>query len=278
MPATVAIVRCPSYEPAVVDRALDEAFQLLGGLGRYIKRDEQVLLKPSLPAAAAPDEHATTHPEVVAGVIRQVQQAGGRCFIAESPTFGSLARVAETAGVGAVARRYEAPLVELNRPTHLPVKNPLTGRWLVGDPCVTRADVIINLPKLQAGTPTRVTGAVENLYGCVPGRRKAWWQVQARRRPEVFCDMLVENARAVSSALTVVDAVMVKDRQGPRPMGVLVIGTEPVAVDAVLCDLMGVPAPQDEILQAATRRGIGTPELAAIQVVGERLDQVRLRV
>lgn len=268
---TVVIVRCPSYAPAIVDRALEEAFRWLGGVGRYIKRDEQVLLKPALAAAAAPDAHATTHPEIIAGMIRQAQQAGGRPFIAESPTFGVLTRIAEMAGVGDVSRRYDVPLVELNRPTHLPVKNPLNGRWLVGDPLVTRADVVVNLPKLRAGGPGRITGAVENLYGCVPGKRKVWWSMRARRAPGVLCDVLVENARAVSSALTVVDAVVVKEPRGPRPLGVLVVGTEPVAVDAVLGALMGVPAAEHEILQAAERRGIGTPRLAGIRLLGERL-------
>lgn len=281
MPPTVAIVRCPSYEPSVVDRALDEALGLLGGIGRFVKRDEQVLLKPNLLAAAEPDEHATTHPEVVAGVIRQVQQAGGRPFIAESPAFGSLAHVAETAGLGEVARRYEVPLVELDRPTHLPVKSPLTGRWLVGDPRVIQADVVINLPKLKSHTQARLTGAVKNLYGCVPGKRKVWWHFQARHALDHFCDMLVENARAVSSALTVVDAVVAMEGPGPRrgtprPVGVVVVGDDPVAVDAVLCELVGLPAAQYEVLRAAARRGIGTPDLKGIRLVGEPLDRVRI--
>lgn len=274
MQPSVVVMRCPSYEPAIVDQALDEAFRLLGGLGRYIKRDEQVLLKPSLATFAAPDQLTTTHPEIVAGVLRQIQPTGGRPFIAESPMFGVLSRIAETAGVGAVSRRYDAPIVELNRPTHLPVKNPLTQRWLVGDPLVTRTDVLINVPKLQAGD--RLIGAVDNLYGCVPGQRKAWWSMRGRRQAEAFSDMLVENARAVSSALTVVDAVVVKERRGPRPVGLIVVGTEPVAVDAVLADILGVPAAQSGVLQAAGRRRIGTPVLAAIRLLGEPLDRVRL--
>lgn len=281
MPPIVAIVRCPAYESTAVDRALEEALGLLGGIGRFIKRDEQVLLKPNLLAAASPDEHATTHPEVVAGVIRQVQQAGGRPFLAESPAFGSLAHVAETAGVGAVARRYEVPLVELDRPTHLPVKSPINGRWLVGDPRVIQADVVINLPKLKSHVQARLTGAVKNLYGCVPGKRKVWWHFQARHALDTFCDMLVENARAVSSALTVVDAVVAMEGRGPRrgtprPVGLLVVGEDPVAVDAVLGALVGLPADQHEVLRAAARRGIGTPDLAAIRVVGEPLDRVRI--
>ena len=280
-PATVAIVRCASYEPSVVDEALAEALRLLGGLAQVVKRDEQVLVKPNLLAAARPEEHATTHPELVAGVIRQVLQAGGRPFIAESPAFGSLRSVAETAGVGAVARAYRVPLVELDRSVHLPLKSPLSDRWLVGDPRVIQADVIVNLPKLKAHGQARLTGAVKNLYGCVPGKRKVWWHVQAHHDLGRFSEMLVENVRAVQSALTVVDAVVAMEGQGPRrgtprPLGLLVAGSDPVAVDAVLCELVGLPADRYEILQAAARRGVGTPALGAIRLVGESLDRVRV--
>lgn len=280
MAATVAIVRCPSYEPSAVDEALEEALRLLGGISQFVKRDEQVLLKPNLLAAARPEEQATTHPEVVAAVIRQVLRAGGRPFIAESPAFGSLKHVAETAGVGGVARRYHVPLIELNRATHLPLKSPLSDRWLVGDPRVIEADVVLNLPKLKAHVQARLTGAVKNLYGCVPGKRKVWWHFQAHRDLARFCDMLVENVRAIQSALTVVDAVVAMEGQGPRrgrprPVGLLVAGDDPVAVDAVLCEIVGLPAAQYEVLQAAARRKVGTPTLAEIRVVGEAIERVR---
>ena len=282
MPSTVAIVRCPTYAPAAVDQALEEALTLLGGITQFIKRDEQVLLKPNLLAAATPDEQATTHPEIVAGVIRQVVRAGGRPFIAESPAFGSLAHVAETAGIGAVARAHQVPLVELNHPIHLPLKNPLSSRWLVGDPRVVQADVLVNLPKLKAHVQTRLTGAIKNLYGCVPGKRKVWWHFQAQHDVARFSEMLADNARAVQSALTIVDAVIAMEGQGPRRgtpklVGLIVAGADPVAVDTVLCELVGLPVQQYEVVQAAARRGVGIGELAAIRLVGEPLERVRLR-
>ena len=281
MPATVAIVRCPSYDPAVVDEALDEALQLLGGTSAFIKRDEQILLKPNLLAAARPDEQATTHPEIVAAVVRQVVRAGGRPFIAESPAFGSLAHVAEVAGVGEVSRAYEAPLIELDHAIHLPFKSSLSRRWMVGDPRVVNADLVINLPKLKSHSQTRLTGAVKNLYGCVPGKRKVWWHFQAGHDLDRFSDMLVENVRAVQSGLTVVDAVVAMEGQGPRrgtprPVGLLVVGADPVAVDVILCELVGLPHTQYEIVQAAARRGVGTSALQAIRVLGEPLDRVRV--
>lgn len=280
MPATVAITRCPSYEPAAMDEALEEGFRLLGGLAQFIKRDEQVLLKPNLLAAARPEEHATTHPEIVAGVIRQALEVRGRPFIAESPAFGSLSHVARVAGIAAVADQYRVPLVELNRPTHLPLKSPLSDRWLIGDRRVIEADVVLNLPKLKAHGQARLSGAVKNLYGCVPGKRKVWWHFQAHHDLDRFSEMLVENVRAVQSALTVVDAVVAMEGNGPRrgtprALGALVIGEDPVAVDVVLCELVGLAPERYEVVQAAARRGIGTTELSRIRVVGTPLEEVR---
>ncbi len=281
MSPTVAIVRCPTYAPAAVDAALEEAFHLLGGISQFVKRDEQVLLKPNLLAAATPEEQATTHPEIVAGVIRQVARAGGRPFIAESPAFGSLTHVAEVAGIGAVARAHHVPLVELNRPIHLPLKSPLSRRWLVGDPRVVQADVLLNLPKLKAHAQTRLTGAIKNLYGCVPGKRKVWWHFQAQHDLARFSEMLADNALAVQSSLTIVDAVMAMEGQGPRrgtpkPVGLIVAGSDPVAVDAVLCELVGLPVQQYEIVQVAARRGVGVADLGTIRIVGESLEQARI--
>jgi len=152
---------------------------------------------------------------------------------------------------------------------------------MAADPRVLEADVVVNIPKLKAHTQARLTGAVKNLYGCVPGRRKVWWHVQARHNLARFCDMLVENARAMQAGLTVVDAVVAMEGQGPRrgtprQVGLVVAGDDVVAVDAVLCALVGLPADRCEVLKAAARRGIGTPAMEAIRMVGEPLEKVRV--
>ena len=277
---TVALVKVSDYDPQALNQAVSEAVRLLGGWDSILQPRESVLIKPNLLTACAPQENATTHPEFVASVIRQVQAAGARPFIAESPAFGSIDSVAEKCGILSVARAAKIPLVELNRPVRLAAKSPLTPRGLVGDSRAIEADVLINLPKFKAHTQTLFTGAVKNLYGCVPGKRKVWWHFKANHSLTRFSEMLVENVRALHSGLTLVDAVVAMEEKGPRGgrakhLGLLVAGRDPVAVDAVLAGLVGLGAHDYEILNAARRRNVGVPDLEAIEIVGERLEAVR---
>lgn len=73
----VALVSCADYEEKTVDRALEEALSLLGGLEQWVRPGMKVAIKPNLVNKSRPEQCAVTHPAIVAAVARRVIALGG---------------------------------------------------------------------------------------------------------------------------------------------------------------------------------------------------------
>ena len=105
----VVLVRCDSYDEATVDRAVERGLALLGGPRQFVKRGEQILLKPNLLVGSAPDQAVTTHPAVFGAVARQLQAAGANLTYGDSP--GVVLRPGRAEKPGAMIDLFKPPLV-----------------------------------------------------------------------------------------------------------------------------------------------------------------------
>lgn len=277
--APVALLRCRDYDLDRVRLQVRRAIDLLGGIGRLLRPRETVLLKPNLLSVSPPEAAVTTHPVVVRAVAELVLEAGGRPFISDSPAFYPLAAVVGPTGVQQVADDLGIPILPFRQP--VVVRNrwtPSLKRFAI-DRSVLEADVVINLPKLKSHRQLRFTGGIKNLYGCMPGKRKALWHAVAANRDSRFCEGVLAVSCAARSALTVADAVLAMEGEGPkngqpRWVGALVAGLDPIPVDAVLGRLIGAPEEDTLLLDAARRLGLGQTDLDRIEVVGESLQAI----
>ena len=186
MKSSVSIVRCPNYDEDTVLSGLQRSIDLIGGIQTFVKKGNRVLIKPNLLYGKSPEKAVTTHPSILRGMIQIVRETGGVPFIGDSPSIGSLMKAAEKAGIKAVADEMECPLVELNRPVFPPKGGGKIFKQLEIDQTVLEADVIINLPKLKTHTLTLLTLGVKNLFGCIPGPRKALWHLKAGEDRTLF--------------------------------------------------------------------------------------------
>ncbi len=94
---------------------------------------------------------------------------------------------------------------------------------------------------------------------------------------------LVRLARAVMPQLSVVDGFIAMHREGPRhgtafPLGVIVAGTNAVAVDAVAAEVMGFNPRDINHLAKAEASGLGPAGLNEIEIIGDPLEQVRKKL
>lgn len=259
----VSIAKCEAYESDQVRQALTAALESLGGIDVFVQPGQRVLLKPNLLMPVRPERAITTHPAVVEAMVELVQDAGGEAIIFDSsavPTALVMRRVYRDTGMAGVAARtgvelgYDAAAVQVSTP-----EGALLKRLDLLKICQD-VDVIISLPKLKTHGLTTLTGAVKNLFGLVPGMMKPAYHAKL---PDVdaFCDMLLDIAAYVRPALTVMDGVVGLEGNGPstqgipRQIGALVAGTDTVAIDAVACQLTGLPREQLPLFRAAERRG-----------------------
>ncbi len=277
MRSTVSIIKCPSYDEEEVLQALRKSIDLIGGIKSFVSKGNRVLLKPNLLYGKAPEKAVTTHPSIIKGVIQIVRETGGIPFIGDSPSVGSLTRAAEKAGIKKVADEMKCPLVEFDRPIHSP-KEGKFFKQLEIDGTVFESDVIINLPKWKTHGMMLLTLGVKNLFGCVPGPRKALWHLKAGEDRKAFAQMLVDLYQVIQPSLTILDGVLGMDGNGPNSghpiaLGLILASRDPLSLDQIVCDVLGIP--RDSLLtnRVAFERGLGED---GIQVLGERVEEVRI--
>jgi len=276
----ISIVRCPDYGREKTLSAVRQAVDLLGGMQAFIKPGEQVLLKPNLLKANRPEEAVTTHPEIVRAVIRLVHEAEGIVMVGDSPGFGDLKKVCEKSGIMDVLREENAALADFDET--ITVKN--TGRFQRFE--VSRsayeADAIINLPKFKTHGMTTITGAVKNLFGCVPGKRKVQWHFNAGINHDFFMQMIVELYALFKPRLSIMDAVIGMEGNGPgsgdpRLVGVVLAGQDAVALDVVSALVAGIDPKSLPIIRTAAASGVGQTDPDQIMIRGESPARVAIK-
>jgi uncharacterized protein (DUF362 family)/Pyruvate/2-oxoacid:ferredoxin oxidoreductase delta subunit len=277
MKSLVSIVRCQNYDEEEVLEALRKSIDLIGGIENFVKKGNRVLLKPNLLYGKAPEKAVTTHPSIIKGMIQMVREAGGIPFIGDSPFIGSSMRAAEKAGIKRVADEMECPLVEFDKPL-LPPKEGKFFKQLEIDRTVLESDVIINLPKWKTHGMMLLTLGVKNLFGCVPGSKKQLWHLKAGEDRKAFAQMLVDLYQVIQPSLTILDGVLGMEGNGPNSghpitLGLILASRDPLSLDQIVCDLLGIP--RDSLLtnRVAFERGLGED---GIQVLGERVEEVRI--
>lgn len=268
------LLRRSGYDPSEVDSAVRSAFAHFGGVERFVRPGARVLLKVNLVAGHPPERRVTTDPVIVRSVARQVLEAGGRPFIADSPGIESFAPAAERAGFTAVARELEIPCLELTDPVPIPVAPNASFRRIEVSRLVLEADAVINLPKMKTHGQMLLTLGVKNLFGCIVGQRKASWHYDAGLSCERFADLLLDLYFAVAPALTIVDGIVGMDGAGPtsgnpRPYGVVAAAEDALSLDFWLCRMMGAALDDFPLWLAAKKRGLSQCGLDANDLAGD---------
>ena len=205
-----ALVRCSSYEPDTVAEAIDRALSLLGGLDKYIKPGMRVFLKANLMRKSAPELCAVTHPAVVYAVAKRIAALGATVTVGDSPggifNQNILKGVYHTCGytvleeIDGVTLNYDCREVTVEAKDALKLKSfPMLA-------AIAEADVVVNVAKLKSHTLTVYSGAVKNLYGVIPGLKKAEYHFTFQDIDD-FSDMLLDIAEHVSPTLHIIDGV-----------------------------------------------------------------------
>jgi len=216
MKSSVSIVKCLNYDEEIVLNELRRSIDLIGGIQTFVAKGNRVLLKPNLLYGRSPEKAVTTHPAIVKGMIQIVREAGGVPFIGDSPSVGSTIKAAEKAGIKTVAEEMKCPLVEFDKPVFPTKGRGKIFKQLEIDQTVLEADVIINLPKWKTHTQMLLTLGVKNLFGCIPGPRKAVWHLKAGEDRKTFAQILVDVYQVIRPSLTVLDGVVGMEGNGPN--------------------------------------------------------------
>lgn len=279
MTSQVSIVNCIDYTYSNVQAAVKVCFDNLGGLEKYIKKNQTVLIKPNLLSAKDPSRAITTHPSVVHAVTEQVQSLGAVPILGDSPggVDRGIRRVWENTKLSEVAGQTGAKLVTFESSGVYPKTTPEGKTYYIAKPVVD-ADVVISLAKLKTHTLTLMTGAIKNMFGSIPGFRKAAYHKEAPK-PKDFARVIVDIYSLTRPNLTLVDAVVVMEGDGPssgdpKYLGLLFAGTDAAALDMVAEKIMGFKEGEIDITRVARDKDLGPGSFEQIQILGEKLNQL----
>jgi len=283
----VAAARCPDYDMVSLQAALRELLAPLGGMSAFVKPGERIALKPNILMGSAPELAIATHPVLVGAVALAVKEVGGIPMVVESPGTGvaharlPIERAFRKAGYAEAAERYGFEL-SLDTDWEM-VSNPeaVLAKRLEVISAIRRVDGVINLPKFKTHMFMTFSGATKNLFGVIPGLNKAAYHARLddRRR---FADMLLDVAYFVKPRLHIMDGILAMEGDGPgtggkpRPLGLLVAGPDPVAVDVACCRIAGLGVGTVPVLTAARDRGLWSGRESDVDTLGVPVEALRV--
>lgn len=277
--ATVALVRCSSYEQSMVDDAVVRGIDLLGGISAFARSGERILIKPNILSGAEPNDCVTTHPAVFGAVIRAFKPAGAVLSYGDSPGVGPIGPALLLTGLHGAAQELGVARADFAHGRRVTFRDARRlGSFTVANG-VLDADGVVSVAKLKTHGLTRITGAVKNQYGCIPGLRKARYHAQF---PLVldFSEFLADVCAFVNPRLYVLDTIVAMEGNGPnagtpKHLGFLLLSTDPVAVDVVACMAIHLRPDFVPTNKAGERAGLGTAHENEIDIVGDPLREVR---
>lgn len=273
--ARVAVIRCDSYDTPVVDEAVSRGLALLGGAGAFVRAGERIVLKPNLLVASGPEQAVTTHPAVFTAVARELAAAGAALAWGDSPGFGTTLAAGKRAGVAQAADALGIPMADFEHGRTVSFPDGMLIKQFTIAEGVAAADGLVSLPKLKTHALTRMTGAVKNQFGCIPGMLKGEFHT---RMPDIehFSQMLVDLNRLLRPRLYVMDAIVAMEGNGPRggdprKVGALLFSDDPVALDALGCRIMSLDVSLVHTVTWGERWALGTAR--DIELLGDDLPE-----
>jgi uncharacterized protein (DUF362 family) len=272
----VTLTRCVDYSQPKIAEAIATQFKLLGGVEKFVRPGDTVLLKPNFIAPRSRRCATQTDPAVIIETAKLLKDFGARPFVGDSPAWGNVFTCVRKLKLEEPLKKLSVPVKQLNRPRKCRIG---AGHTRVGISSVALdADVIINLPKFKTHQQLVATFAVKNMFGCVSGKRKALWHFAKGGNFYDFCELLIDIFTFLKPALTIIDAVSVMDGPGPikgraRPLGYLIGGTEPIACETICCELVNIKPDELPIIKTARQMGFGCSEPDKIKVIGDNFPQ-----
>jgi uncharacterized protein (DUF362 family)/ferredoxin len=263
----LAIILLDDYRPDELSNGFQTAFAELG-LDSLFHPGEKILIKPNLLAAVAPEMAVTPHPSVFYALSCELLRLKVNLAYGDSPATDLPEKAARVSGYAAVAAELNISLADFinKQDQHL-----LAGRLLKRLPLakgVLESDGLVSLAKLKTHALTGLTGVIKNLFGVIPGPRKAVYHANYPD-PAMFCQMLVDIVAFIKPRLYVLDAIISMEGNGPRngiprKVGAILLSADPVSVDAAAAFLIGVEPGTIITNRLAASAGLGEINLSLV--------------
>lgn len=245
-----------------------KAVELLGGMDRFVKKGDIVVVKPNIAWNRKPEYAANTNPEVVAALVKMAKDAGAkRVRVFDNPC-NAIRMTYQNSGIAEAARNAGADIIYpadwKYQPGGFPEGSAMHD-WPINRDAVD-CDCFINVPVAKNHRLTTLTLSMKNLMGVCGGRRGV---MHRRINPN-----LAELTRFIKPDLTVVDAYRILVANGPsggnlsdvRTVKTVTASADPVLADAHASSFFGIDPSGIDHIALADRAGLGSMNVSAAKI------------
>jgi uncharacterized protein (DUF362 family) len=246
----------------------ERGMRLIGGMGRFVKSGQTVVVKPNMSWDLPPEYGANTNPKLVAAVVKQCRDAGARRVIVMDHAIDYWERSGSASGVLAAAKNAGAVYAQAEREGYyqrVSLRGSRLKETMIHE-SILECDTLINVPVLKNHGGAGLTIAMKNLMGCV-------WNRQAYHANGLHA-CIADFLYAKKPDLNIVDAYRVITRNGPRggsladvaQVGSLLISPDIVAVDTAASMLVGRKQGDVGYIRLAAEAGFGQSDLSKLNI------------
>lgn len=255
-----------------IRETVQKSIDMLGGL--TIKKNDFVVVKPNVCYPKNIENMITTDLNVLETVLNLVKRRTKNVLVVESDSHSGTAEKRMTnTGTMNIVKKCDMDFLNLSKDDV--EEHEVAGFVLEIPKTVLKADFLVNLPKLKTNDLVYISVAMKNMFGILANKKRS-------RLHKVLAEVLVYLNKLLPQDLIVVDGIVGMEGMGPIrgspvQLGLIISGFDPVTVDAVCCNIMEINPYVVEPLWKAYKAGVGEINLKHIQVIGEAIDNVKMK-
>ncbi|HPO56938.1 MAG: DUF362 domain-containing protein [Ignavibacteriaceae bacterium] len=246
-----------------------KALDAMGGMKRFVKKNQKVVVKPNIGWDVVPEKAANTNPKLVSAIIRSCFDAGAKEVYVFDNTCDNWTRCYSNSGIEKAVKDAKGKLVPGNQESYyhpIELKNTKKLSKAKEHELILESDVFINVPVLKHHGSGKITVAMKNLMGIVWDR--GFWH----RNDLHQC--IADFASYRKPDLNIVDAYNVMLQNGPRGVSVddlvlmksQIISTDMLAADVASAKLFGIQPENVNYIKYGTSMKIGQGDLSKLNI------------
>jgi len=254
-----------------ISEIIKNVFEIFGVEDKV--KDKKVLVKPNILGPFPPERGVTADPRIISAIVQELKNCRSKEIVVGDNS-GSIhfdpLKIAKITGIFDASdgcyRNIAREVVGVK------VESKFIEELFISK-IVKEADYVINVPKFKTHMLTTITGAIKNMFGIIPGGKKAQLHTLNRSIAE-FAELLIDIYQIRIPDLNIMDAIIGMEGAGPtngkiRIINKIISSDNGISLDSVMAAMMGLKPNTIELLQIAKERNLGEIDISNIIIDGE---------
>jgi len=252
----------------------DRAIEAMGGISKYVKSGQKVLVKPNIGWDAPPERAANTNPDIVRRIVEQCKDAGASEVYVFDNTCNKWDRCYKNSGIEEMVKKAGGKMVPGNTESfykEVSIPGAVSLKKTKVHKLVLESDVFINVPVLKHHSSTRISLAMKNLMGVVWDRKF----YHSNDLNQCIADFLLFK----KPDLNIIDGYNMMTKNGPRGVSVadvvnlkaLIASADIVAADAAATKMFGMQPSEIGHIQIAHDMKLGNMNLEELTISRQKI-------